>query len=51
MTEMRVVTSYVVQRFDMVVAEGFNMDDWERDLQDHFVMKKGCLPIRLSRRE
>lgn len=40
LTELRVVTSYLVQRFDIVVAEGFNMNDWERDLQDHFVMKK-----------
>jgi cytochrome P450 len=48
--ELRIVASYVVQRFDMRAAEGYNLDDWERDMQDYFVMRKGDLPVILTAR-
>lgn len=49
-TEMRMVASSIMQRFNMAPAEGFDLDDWERDLEDHFILKKGSLPVRLTRR-
>jgi cytochrome P450 len=48
--EMRTVVSYIVQRFDMNVAEGYDLDCWERSLKDYFVMAKGALPVILTPR-
>lgn len=49
-TEMRMVVSSIVQKFGMTVADGFHLDDWEQSLEDHYVLKKGSLPIRLTHR-
>lgn len=48
MNEMRAVTSYVVQRFDMKIASGYDLDQWEQELQDFYIMKKGHLQVVLS---
>ena len=50
MNEMRVVASYIVQRFDMKVAEGYDLSEWERTLGDSIVMRKGRLPVVLTER-
>ena len=51
MNEMRVVASYIVQRFDMKAAEGYNLDEWERSLTDNLIMRKaGTLPVVLIER-
>lgn len=50
MQEMRIVASWIVQRFDMQPAKGYDLDDWERDLNDYYVMQKGSLPVLLTRR-
>lgn len=50
MNEMRVVTSYIVQRFDMKISPEYNLDQWEMDLKDFGLLKKGCLPVILTER-
>lgn len=50
LTEMRMVASCLVQRFDIKPADGFLMDSWENNLEDYYVMGKGDLPVRLTRR-
>jgi cytochrome P450 len=49
--EMRIVASWVVQRFDMKPADGYNLDEWEDNLKDYYVMQKGGLPVVLTRRK
>jgi cytochrome P450 len=48
--EIRIVTSWIVQRFDIQTAQGFDLDQWERNLEDYYVMHKGSLPVQLTRR-
>lgn len=48
--ELRVTAASVMQRFDMKVAEGFDLAGWENSLQDCFVVKKGALPVNLTAR-
>jgi cytochrome P450 len=49
--EMRAVVSAVVQRFDMEVASGYDLDKWEGTLADWFVLlKNGDLPVILTER-
>jgi cytochrome P450 len=48
--ELRTVVSYIVQRFDMEVAEGYELDRWEGRLKDSFIMAKGALPVVLTPR-
>lgn len=48
--EMRVTAASVVQKFDMEVADGYDINRWENDLQDFFVYKTGQLPVRLIER-
>ena len=40
----------VVQKFDMVVADGYDIKRWDKDLQDFYVSTTGPLPIRLIER-
>lgn len=49
-SEMRMAVSSVMQRFDMKAVDGFDLRDWEHNLKDQYVMKKGSLPVRLTRR-
>lgn len=48
MMEMRVVVSYIVQRFDMKVANGYDLNEWEGSLSDYFILTKGELPVVLT---
>jgi cytochrome P450 len=50
MVEMRTVASYIVQRYDMKAAEGYDLDKWERNLLDYFILYKGALPVVLTPR-
>lgn len=50
MIEMRVAVSYIVQSFDMRVAKGYDLDDWEGNLRDYFILSKGALPVVLTPR-
>jgi hypothetical protein len=48
--ELRTVVSYIVQRFDMKVADGYDLNDWEGRLKDYFILSKGALPVVLTPR-
>jgi cytochrome P450 len=51
LAELRASISSIVQRFDIRVAEGCNLDDWEENLEDYYVMvKKSTLPVVLTER-
>ncbi|KIJ45855.1 hypothetical protein M422DRAFT_226922 [Sphaerobolus stellatus SS14] len=50
MLELRFLMTTLVRKFDMSFDEGYDPDQWERDLKDRFVLSKGELPIKLSLR-
>ncbi|KAF9269323.1 high nitrogen upregulated cytochrome P450 monooxygenase 2 [Marasmius fiardii PR-910] len=51
--ELRCVIATLVQRFEMEfdTKNGWRKEQWEEDLEDCFVFKKGVLPVLLRRRE
>jgi len=49
--ELRMVVTLMVSRFDFVFEPGYNPLKWYDDMCDHFNMKKGQLPVRLSIRK
>ncbi|KAJ7034119.1 cytochrome P450 [Mycena alexandri] len=48
--EMRMVLAYLLQAFDMRLAEGYDKEEYEAELKDFFVLQKGSLPTILTRR-
>ena len=48
--EMKMVICHLLQNFDIRFDERWNTDDWERDMLDVFVMKKGKLPVHIALR-
>lgn len=48
--EMRMALCALLKHFDMKFAEGWNPDDWERNLLDHSTLASRPLPIRLTLR-
>jgi len=50
MIEMRMVIASLMQKFDVRFAEGYDPAEWEANLEDFFVMKKGPLPVVLTPR-
>lgn len=48
--ELRAVAASVVQNFDMRLADGYDIERWDSDLQDFYVFKAGPLPVRLINR-
>ena len=48
---MKVVVASVVQKFDMEVADRYDIEQWDRDLQDFYVYMAGPLPVRSIERE
>lgn len=48
---LRMVLAWVVLRFDMRLAEGYDVRQWERDLRDYFAFQKGVLPVVLTPRQ
>lgn len=49
--ELRIVAAPVVQNFDMEVADGYHIEQWDMDLQDFYVYKTGPFPVRLIERQ
>lgn len=43
--EIRMVVSLLMQTFDMRLAEGYNPQQWEKDIEDRFIAHKGTLPV------
>lgn len=50
LVEMRMIVCLLLQRFHMRFADEFQPWEWEENLEDWFVMKKGRLPVVLTRR-
>jgi cytochrome P450 len=48
--ELRAVACFVLQRFDVNVANGPEPESWEETVRDFFVMKTGSLPVILTPR-
>ncbi|PSR70849.1 hypothetical protein PHLCEN_2v13290 [Hermanssonia centrifuga] len=51
MREMRTVICQMVQKVNMRFAPGWNPQDWERDMEDRFNVKKGPLPVIVEKRD
>ncbi|KAI0075130.1 high nitrogen upregulated cytochrome P450 monooxygenase 2 [Panus rudis PR-1116 ss-1] len=50
MQEMRTVLCALIQQLDFKFAEGYDPSQWDRDLEDMFVVRKGKLPVQVTRR-
>ena len=49
--ELRMVTCALVQQFDMHVAKGYDLDNWEKEIQDVYLTNRGKLPVSLLTRD
>ncbi|TFY54545.1 hypothetical protein EVJ58_g8800 [Rhodofomes roseus] len=47
---MRMVLAWMVRSFEMSLAEGYDVKQWEKDLKDYFAFQKGELPVVLRPR-
>ncbi|KAJ7784202.1 cytochrome P450 [Mycena metata] len=48
--EMRMVLAYLLQAFDMRLADGYEKEGYEAELKDFLVLQKGSLPTILTER-
>lgn len=48
MAELRVITVLMMRHFDIKLKDGYDPADWQRDLEDWYVMSVGKVPVRLS---
>lgn len=51
MAELRAVVCAMVQRFDMQVAKGFDLDTWEENIEDVYVTNRGSLLVNVRSRD
>ncbi|KAJ8502816.1 hypothetical protein ONZ45_g11411 [Pleurotus djamor] len=49
--EIMMVTSLLLQTFDLRFADGFDPTGWEEQLHDHLVLTRAPLPVVLTRRQ
>lgn len=47
---MRMVLAYLLQHFDMRLADGYDKAQWVEELRDYFAFQKGMLPVFLKPR-
>lgn len=40
----------LISKFEMRFEEGFNVNSWEEDMLDYFVVQRGRLPVILKAR-
>lgn len=50
MQEMRSVLCHLVQRLDVRLADGYDPDDYERDMEDRLVFAIASLPVVVEQR-
>lgn len=50
LAELRVVTALMIHHFELRIEDDYNCDEWERDMEDWYVMTVGRLPVKLSLR-
>jgi len=48
--EMRIVLAFMLQSFEMRLADDYDPARWQDDLRDYFVIQKGSLPVSLTTR-
>ncbi|KAJ7116453.1 cytochrome P450 [Mycena epipterygia] len=48
--EMRMVVCTLISKFDMRFEEGFDVNSWEENMLDYFVVQRGSLPVVLTAR-
>ncbi|KAJ7163956.1 cytochrome P450 [Mycena crocata] len=48
--EMRMVVCTLISKFDMRFEDGFDVNSWEEDMLDYFVVQRGRLPVVLKAR-
>ncbi|KAJ7760753.1 cytochrome P450 [Mycena maculata] len=48
--EMRMVICTLVSKYEMRFEEGFDVNSWEEDMLDYFVVQRGRLPVILTAR-
>lgn len=49
--ELRMVVAAVVRKFNIAFAPGWNPENWEENIKDHFLLVTGPLPVVMTRRE
>lgn len=49
--EMRMVITFLVQKLIFKFPEGYDILSYERDIEDHFVVKAPNLPVIVRRRD
>ncbi|KAG6872248.1 hypothetical protein C0995_011597 [Termitomyces sp. Mi166 len=49
--EMRMLVCLLMHRYEMKFEEGYDVDRWDEDMCDYFVMMKGRLPVVLAPRK
>ncbi|KAL5534887.1 hypothetical protein ACEPAF_2977 [Sanghuangporus sanghuang] len=50
LTEMRIIVAFLIQRFEIKFAPGYDPKEWEGHLEDLFVFSCGPLPVTLAMR-
>jgi cytochrome P450 len=48
--ELRVVTCFIVQRFNFKAKDGFKLESWEEGIEDLFMIKRLPLPVVMEAR-
>ncbi|KIM78409.1 hypothetical protein PILCRDRAFT_11126 [Piloderma croceum F 1598] len=48
--ELRVITCFIVQKFNLKVKQGFRIETWEEGIEDFFVVKRPPLPVIMEAR-
>lgn len=50
MLEMKMLLCHTVQQLEFSIDEKWDVNEWEKEMYDFFVMKKGKLPVVVSLR-
>ena len=51
MAEMRMVICLIMQKFELSFAEGWNPDEFDREMRDYVVITRKRLPVTIKLRE
>lgn len=48
--EMKILVCHLVQRLNLRLADGWDTAEWDRNIEERFVMRVGKLPVIVSPR-
>jgi cytochrome P450 len=48
--EIRLVTACIIRNFDLNAVDGYNLEEWEKALEDVFILKKHPMLVNLVER-